>query len=399
MNSLSQKATIAASPLLVLFAFALPLSTSAGSILAILLVLTWLISGKMDIKFREIFHNPIAIAVLLYILLHITGLLWTEDLNFGLEIIKKQWKLLLFPVFLTIVKKEHTQYYMLAFVAAISIKACKAYLVWMGILILPPASIFTTLGTTHVMYNPMLALACYIILQNLLFNINKPVAQVLQIALLLFLSCNMFITVGRTGQIAFFILLAVVLFQYFYRLSKVKLLLGLILLPLLVTATYQCSTTFKSRIDLAITETRNHASCEITSVGLRVWFYKNTFLLIKENWLTGTGTGDFPTEYAKINQIHSPALPNTDNPHNQYLLIVSQFGIAGFISLIGIFLSQLVMAFRKRDSLTPLRQAFPIFFLVIMLAESYLMVYGTGFLFSLFSAFLYKIYSHDSPMT
>jgi len=288
---------------------------------------------------------------------------------------------------------------MLAFVAAISIKACKAYLVWMGILILPPASIFTTLGTTHVMYNPMLALACYIILQNLLFNINKPVAKVLQIALLLFLSCNMFITVGRTGQIAFFILLAVVLFQYFYRLSKVKLLLGLILLPLLVTATYQCSTTFKSRIDLAITETRNHASCEITSVGLRVWFYKNTFLLIKDNWLTGTGTGDFPTEYAKINQIHSPALPNTDNPHNQYLLIVSQFGIAGFISLIGIFLSQLVMAFRKRDSLTPLRQAFPIFFLVIMLAESYLMVYGTGFLFSLFSAFLYKIYSHDSPMT
>jgi len=399
MNLLSQKATIAASPLLVLFAFALPLSTSAGSILAILLVLTWLISGKLGIKFREIFHNPVAIAVLLYILLHITGLLWTEDFNFGLEIIRKQWKLLLFPVFLTIVKREHTKYYMVAFVAAISIKACKAYLVWMGILVLPPASIFTTLGTTHVMYNPMLALACYIILQNLLFNSNKPVAMVLQLALLLFLSCNMFITVGRTGQIAFFILLAVVLFQYFYRLSKVKLLLGLILLPLLVTATYQCSTTFKNRIDLAITETRNHASCEITSVGLRVWFYKNTFLLIKENWLTGTGTGDFPTEYAKINQIHSPALPDTDNPHNQYLLIVSQFGIAGFIILISIFLTQLIMAFKKKDSLTPLRQAFPIFFLVIMLAESYLMVYGTGFLFSLFSAFLYKIYSHDSPMT
>jgi O-antigen ligase len=393
MTSLSQKATIAASPLLVLFAFALPLSTSAGSILAILLVITWLVSGKMDLKFKEIFHNPVAITTLLYIFLHIVGLLWTEDLSFGFEIIQKQWKLLLFPVFLTIAKKEHTRYYMLAFVAAISIKACKAYLVWMGLLHLPPASIFTTLGTTHVMYNPMLALACYIILQNLLFTTNKPVSQISQIGLLLFLSCNMFITVGRTGQIAFFILLAVILFQYFYRLSKVKLLLGLVLLPLLITATYQCSSTFKSRIDLAITETKNHASCEITSVGLRVWFYKNTFLLIKENWLMGTGTGDFPTEYAKINQIHSPALPNTDNPHNQYLLIVSQFGVAGFVSLISIFFSQLVIAFKRRDALTPLRQAFPIFFLVIMLAESYLMVYGTGFLFSLFSAFLYKEYS------
>ena len=83
-------------------------------------------------------------------------------------------------------------------------------------------------------------------------------------------------------------------------------------------------------------------------------------------------------------------MPDTDNPHNQYLLTLSQFGIIGFISLAAIFLSQLVLAFRKKDHLTPLRQAFPIFFLVIMLGESYLQVYGTGFLFSLFSAFLYK---------
>ncbi len=396
MNLLSQKATIAASPLLVLFAFALPLSTSAGSILGILLVIVWLMSGKMRIKFNEIFHNPVAIAVLLYILLHIIGLLWTEDLISGLEILKKQWKLLLFPIFLTLVKKEHTKYYMIAFVSAIFIKACKAYLVWTGILTLPPSSIFTTLGTTHVMYNPMLALTCYILLQNLLFSTNKLLAKWLQIALLLFLSCNMFITVGRTGQIAFFVLIAVILFQYFYRLSKVKLLLGLILLPLLITTTYQCSTTFRDRIDLAITEIKNHDSFEITSVGLRVWFYKNTVILIKQNWPTGTGTGDFPAEYAKINKIHSPLLPDTINPHNQYLLILSQFGLLGFISLISIFISQLIIAFKTKDDLAPLRQAFPIFFLVIMLAESYLMVYGTGFLFSLFSAFLYKNFSQQS---
>jgi len=395
MTSLTQKAAIAASPLLILFTFALPLSTSAGSILAILLLLAWITSGKMPDKFNEILRNPVAIAVLVYILLHVLGLLWTGDLDWGLKILKKQWKLLLFPVFLTIAKKEHTKYYMAAFIAAIFLKACKAYLVWLGIISLPPSSIFTTLGTTHVMYNPMLALACYILLRNLLFAENKPVYKVLQIGLLIFLSCNMFITAGRTGQIAFFVLLAVVLFQYFYKLSKRKLLLGLILLPLLITVTYQCSTTFRGRVDLAITEIKEHKSQKITSVGLRVWFYKNTILVIKENWLTGVGTGDFPAEYAKINKIYSPTLPNTDNPHNQYLLILSQFGIAGFISLISIFFSQLIMAFKQKDALTPLRQAFPIFFLVIMLAESYLMVYGTGFLFSLFSAFLYKNFSHQ----
>lgn len=399
MKSLTQKATVAASPLLVLFAFALPLSTSAGSILAILLILSWLMIGKIPAKLGEIIRNPVAIAVLLYVVLHIIGLLWTEDLTWGLEILKKQWKLLLFPILLSIVKKEHTKYYLAAFVSAIFIKACKAYLVWLGIVNLPPSSIFTTLGTTHVMYNPMLALACYIVLQSLLFTTHKPLAKCLHVALFLFLSCNMFITVGRTGQVAFFVLLLVTIFQYCYKISKVKLLAALILLPLLIVATYQWSPTFRDRSKLAMTEMYNYKSCEITSVGLRVWFSKNTALLIKDNLLTGTGTGDFPMEYAKINKIYSPTLPNTDNPHNQYLLVLSQFGVVGFISLTAIFCSQLIWAFKKRDALTPLRQAFPIFFLVIMLAESYLQVYSTGFLFSLFSSFLYKDFSNQSTLT
>ncbi len=390
MNSLTQKTTLAASPLLVLFAFALPLSTSAASILAILLLLAWLISGNMKEKFREILHNPVAIAVLLYIVLHIVGLLWSEDLTWGLKILKKQWKLLLFPVFLTLVRREHTRYYMTAFVAAIFLKACKAYLVWLGFITLPVGSVFTTVGTSHVIYNPMLALACYIILQDLLFGKNSRPVQWSQTFLLLFLSCNMFITVGRTGQAVFFVLLAVALIQFFYIRSKKMLLAGLLLLPLLLPATYQVSSTFKERIDTAFTEMQNFDSGEITSMGCRLWYCKNTLVLVKDNWLTGTGTGDFPGEYAKINKINSPSMPATDNPHNQYLLALSQFGIGGLISIAAIFLSQLVLAFRQKDQLTPLRQAFPIFFLVIMLGESYLQVYGTGFLFSLFSSFLYK---------
>lgn len=390
MNSLPQKAALVASPLLVLFAFALPLSTSAGSILAILLVLAWMISGNMTEKFEEIFHNPVAVAVLIYIVLHVLGLLWSENLEWGLMILKKQWKLLLFPLFLTMVKKEHINYYMAAFIAAIFIKACKVYLVWFGIISLPPSSVFTTIGTTHVVYNPMLALVCYILLQNLLFTKLTPTNRIFQTALLFFFSFNMFITAGRTGQIVFFVLLAVALFQYFYKVSKVKLLAGLVLLPLLMTVTYQCSTTFSDRVDLAVTELQGYESKEITSVGLRVWFYKNTVIVIKDNLLTGTGTGDFPMEYKKINAINSPNLPNTDNPHNQYLMILAQFGLIGFVILISIFCCQLILAFKQKDFLTPLRQAFPIFFLVIMLAETYLMVYGTGFLFSLFSSFLYK---------
>lgn len=134
-------------------------------------------------------------------------------------------------------------------------------------------------------------------------------------------------------------------------------------------------------------------SQQVTSMGCRVWFYQNTLLLIKNNWLLGTGTGDFPAEYKKINLRHSPAMPNTDNPHNQYLIITAQFGITGLFILLMIFAVQLKTAFTIKDRLTPLRQAFPLFFLVIMLAESYLQVAATGFLFALLSSFLFKDFS------
>ena len=390
-EQIKEKATSAASPLLIVFAFVLPLSTSAGSILAILLILAWFLSGNFDEKLKIISRNPVAIIVLFYILLHIIGLLWTEELYWGLHILEKQWKLLLFPILLTLAKKDHTKYYLSAFVVAIFIKACKAYLVWLGFISLPPGSIFTTYATSHVIYNPMLALAIYIVGQNLLFSKNKPLAMWLQIGLIIFLSCNMFITAGRTGQVAFFVLLTITLFQFFYPRSKKCLFICLFLLPFLVISIFQCSPTFKNRINTAITEIQNSGSMEITSMGCRFWFYQNTMQLLKKHWMVGAGTGDFPAEYAKINTLQSPIMPNTDNPHNQYLLVTSQFGMIGLITLFAIFLTQFSLAFKNRDALTPLRQAFPIFFLVIMMAESYLQVYETGFLFSLFSAFLYNV--------
>ncbi len=390
MNSISRKAEYLSSPFLILFAFALPFSTSAGSITAMLVLLAWMLSGNFKGKFNEIKNNPVAIAVLCYIALHIIGLLWSEDIAWGLHILKQQWKLLMLPIFITIVRREHVNYYMAAFVGAIALKATKAYLVWLGFISLPPGSIFTTVGTSHVIYNPMLALAIYIVLQNMLFSKNSKQALFFKGILLLYLSCNMFITVGRTGQVAFFVLLIVALFQFFFDRSKRKLLVGLMLLPFFFFAIYQFSQTFRDRIHTAVSEIQTFDNQEVTSLGCRVWFYQNSLKLIQQNKLIGTGTGDFPMEYARINQIYSPNLPIADNPHNQYLMITGQFGFIGLLILLGIFFSQIVIGQKQTDRLTQLRQAFPIFFMVIMLAESYLQVHGTGLLFSLFSSFLYK---------
>jgi O-antigen ligase len=390
LRSISKKAEYLASPLLILFAFSFPLSTSAGSVTAMLVILAWILSGNFRQKFHEIGRNPVAIAVLCYIALNAAGLIWTDDMYWGIKILKKQWKLLLFPIFLTIVRREHVTYYLFAFIAAIFLIASKAYLAWLGLITLPPGSVFTTVGTSHVIYNPMLALAIYILVQKLIFLKNSRSEIYLLIFLIFYLSCNMFITVGRTGQIAFFVLLIVLLFQAFYKTSKKKLLVGLLLIPLLIAAIFQFSPTFKNRITLAITEIQEMKTQAFTSVGCRVWFVQNSYKILEGNRIIGIGTGDFPMEYAKINKTYSPLMPTTNNPHNQYLLTTVLFGVLGLSILLAIFACQLLYSRKQKDDLSYLRLAFPIFFMLIMLAESYLLVHATGLLFSLFSAFLYK---------
>ncbi|MEN8190609.1 MAG: glycosyltransferase family 9 protein [Thermodesulfobacteriota bacterium] len=394
----TSKADQWAGRLLVVLAFCLPLSTSASSVTGVLIGLLVIFGGNLREKLKLAGRNPLVWAILIYFVLHVVGLLWTSDMELGLKMVKKQWKLLLFPLFLVAANRQDLPKITTAFIAAMTLLAAKAYLVLFGFVTLPPGSIFTTEGTSHVVFNPLLALACYLLLFNALFRVKSRTGKWLRIGLFVFLSVAMFITVGRTGQLAYFALLGIITVQYFCKDSLKPLWMICILIPLLAVGFYTTSPIFKSRIDTAIEEARDFRSQKITSMGCRVWFCSNSLQLVLENMPFGVGTGDFPVEYAKINKINSPVLPNTDNPHNQYLLVLAQFGFAGLLALLGIFSTQLFIASRSHDQLRPLRFAFALFFLFIMMAESYLMVHETAFLFSLFSAFLFSsVIGRDKP--
>jgi len=93
--------------LVIVFIFCLPVSTAATSILGVLIMFLWMIEGNFKNKAKIIFENRVALMIILYIMMHFIGLLWTEDFDSGFTVIRKQWKLVLMPVLLTIVKKEH----------------------------------------------------------------------------------------------------------------------------------------------------------------------------------------------------------------------------------------------------------------------------------------------------
>lgn len=378
--------------LLALLAFAIPLSTSVISLLAVLIVLFWLLEGNFADKLVEIFTNPVVIAVLVFLLILVAGLLWSPDVEAGLGVLRDRWKIALLPVFLTTIRYEHRSVYVQAFVLGLLVAMGITYLAWFGCIHYADVSpLHLTHKTFHVVYNPLLAFAIYLVLHSAIWGEQHRGKRFILFLLAAVMSCNMFITEGRTGQVAFFVLLALLLFQLFGAQRGKALIVTCLVLPIIFVAGYCFSPVFQQRVDLARQEIGDFKKNPDTSVGMRLLYWQNSLEIFRQYPLLGTGTGGFDAAYAQVNQKKSPLSFTTDNPHNQYVLVATMVGIPGILSLLYIFVAMFCLASgRQADNWQRIRVAFPLFFLTIMMIESYLKVYETAFFFALFTAVFYK---------
>jgi O-antigen ligase len=391
-NTIQRTAGRANYLLLPLLAFSLTVSTSALSVLAILVFLCWVIEGGYREKATEIFRSEVAVAVLIYLGLHVVGLLWTADMDSGLDMLGKQWKLALMPVFLTTVQPARRRRCIFFFLAGLVAVMVTTYLAWFDIFhyggVTPD---HPTRRVFHVVYNPLLALGFYFVMHEVLWGRITRGLRAGLVVVALAMALNMFITEGRAGQVAFFVMLALLMLQYYRKNIWKGLIIAGVVLPVIFLAGYTLSPTFQKRVNMVREEVSSFTENPNTSIGLRLQFWKNSWEIIKNNPLVGVGTGDFKMEYARVNWALSPAMVATDNPHNQYVLVLSQFGLMGLAALLAVFWVQIRQAMAVEDEFQRVRFAFPLFFLVIMLSESYLIVYETGFAFSFFSAVLYTL--------
>jgi len=96
--------TAVCSLLVVILALSLPLSTTALSVAGLLLLLLWPLQGDLHYRWNEIRTHPVCQALALYLGLHVIGLAWSPDPAGGLEVLREQWKLALFPLVMTAVE-------------------------------------------------------------------------------------------------------------------------------------------------------------------------------------------------------------------------------------------------------------------------------------------------------
>jgi O-antigen ligase len=243
----------------------------------------------------------------------------------------------------------------------------------------------------HIMYGPVLAFGSYLIGHALLFQPLTKKKRVLFVVFFAMASIVIVYSGGRSGQVGYFIMIALLVYQKFAKKRLRAALYSAAAVCLLFISAYQASSLFQQRADLALSQLQNYQQATIeSSVGLRMNFVVNSWEMFLSQPVLGVGVGDFMEEYARINALNSPQLGVTHNPHNQYLFALSTTGLLGALALVGVLLGPLCLTRNISDEWSMVRVALPLLFAVICLAESYLWRSNTGLMFVAFSSILYS---------
>ncbi|MEN9423580.1 MAG: hypothetical protein RL122_963 [Pseudomonadota bacterium] len=384
--------------LLILLAFTFMDSIAIGNILLTLILILWVFEGNFSEKFQAIRYNPFALAAVAFVGLHFLGLLWTSDWEFAAFILKKEFKYLMIPVLMTVLKREHIPYYLLAFFLSMLLLVGISYSIYLEIM--PPYAIFglekvedPTPFVGHIVYNPVLAFTLYLLLYAVF--LWKPLSlplKVLGLVVFVIMGVDMFLTQGRMGQVVFLVLLSLFVFQFYQGKLLKPALIALALVATIAPAAYVFSPVVQDRVNLAVYEVQNYEQEPNSSMGLRVIMLLNSFEMIQENPLLGVGTGDYRQEYIKVNQENFPEADRGEvlnHPHNVYVQEMVQFGVLGLLVLGYMFYAMLSLYRRSTSPLRPVMLAFPVFYFVIFFSDGYIMDHYLTFLFLLLGSLLY----------
>lgn len=379
--------------LLIAFVFSLPISVAINNILKGFIVLLWIAGGNFYAHWERIKSNPVAVWAMLFVVVHLIGLLWTSDLPWGFHMVGKVSSFLLLPILLTIIQTDKIRTYIITFILAMTFSEMISYAIFFDFLphISDVNEKYPTPFIDHLSYAPFLAFSIYILIHQQLFS-PEPQNRwgFLSLFLIFTMSYNLFISGGRAGQVAFFVIYGIVILQFFHKNLLKAVLILFISIPLIFALLYQTTPSFAKRANQAFHDINHYRSNANTSVGARITYTLNSIDIIKHHPLLGVGTGDFKEEYQKINASRSPLVPVPDQPHNMYLLVLTQLGIFGFVPFIMMIATQIRISTFKYSALYRIQLTLPVLFIVIMLSDSYLLGHFTTMLFIFFSAILFK---------
>ena len=350
--------------LLILFAFAFPISIAAANIILGIMLVLWILEGDFKNKLSKIKKNDIFIIFALIVFTLFISTLFSPEYNQGFQInnrIDNQFEFLkrfvwigsFYIIYITSAQKNTAIKMVNSFLIAMFINELISYSIYFKII---DKKLLLTLKDMHLMHklassinpSPMnhsfyslyLALTIILLLYKLLNSKNSIYLKIGMFFFTLSALTNLFINAGRTGQLA--IILGLIVFFITYIKNKKALFLIIIITLIIPIIAYKMSPNFKRRVDTSLytyklIQKNNYCS----SWGERVGMVKTSFDYLTanaKNFILGAGNGIAKREYLNFTKQHYPniykCIKHERTLHNQYLQLWIDGGIFALILML-----------------------------------------------------------------
>jgi len=330
--------------LMIGYAFVLPLSRAGMIAIAGLMLLLALFDYALKEKIALIKKDYVSLAILGFILFNTLSLVWvsSENLFNAIRYVSKYWYFLPIFVFFTSLKSENLYRVISAFILGMFVSEIISYGIFFEIWEFKHGTPDNPSPFMHhIEYSIFLAFTALLLL-NRIFNEGEWKFKLFYSLFFITILGNLFLTNGRTGQIAFMIGLIVLGFMSFKNKFK-AFLVSIVLLSTIVGTAYTFSNTFHQRVAIGkedivkVIENKNYCS----SWGARLGFWVIASDIFVENPILGVGIKDNMREFHSLVEQKYPemdCITYLPHFHNQYLQIVTATGLVGlFIFLFMIY--------------------------------------------------------------
>jgi len=339
---------------LLLFAFSLPLSKSAGNIL-LFLIYPMVVAGAIFAKdIREsVMSNikqPVTLAFILMFAVSFVGIFFSEKYTDGMQTANKFLELLaiylMLSVLISTLQDKANQYrsaesLLTAFLIGLMALNVIGVMTYLGIVgekkyVLP----LSPLHVHHIWFSNINALGLYAAAAFLLYSrrdLSRGVNLFLYSSLTLAVLCVLLST-SRTAW--FGILLTSMVMAFLVSKSRKVFFFIAGVAAVICVVAYLFVPFVHERIHMIGSDISNYSAGEtVTSLGGRFLMWKAALRMFWSNPLIGVGTGDYvPTMAAYVNSGQFPEfLLDFNQPHNMYLFALATNGLPGLIALLFVF--------------------------------------------------------------
>jgi len=347
-TSYSQRLNQVFNYLVVALCFLLPLSRAGVSIVTSLAMLVWFFQGDYRERLNVVRRSPVSLAVIGFILLNAVSLLWSQHTLEGLEYLSKYRYLLLVPMVETSLRERFLRPALSAFLWGVGISVIWSFGIFLGLVSYGKGwPEHSAPSMNHLDYSMFLAFAALLVL-NRIVRAKAPASRRLAlIALLLFVAAGLFFNIGRSGQLAFFATLLLVVPFYLPGRPIRRFVISAGVVALVLVTAYSVVPIFRARTDSAIREVRDGVVEHRydTNQGKRIAGMMVASDIIRRHPVLGTGVGDnipevhllLETRYRHLQE----ALHEYRHLHNQYLQVGTELGLVGLVGLLLIFVQLL----------------------------------------------------------